>query len=198
LEERNVLEHDSPTHESIDLVLTSPPYGDSRTTVAYGQFSRLSLRWLGFEENVDRTSLGNTPKLIASGLPSPLLYECLQNIRARDEKRAREVFSFYKDLFDSIRAIGEKVRVNGYVCFVVGNRTVKSEELPTDKISADFFESIGFEHQETLVREISSKRMPAENAPSNIRGEKGLTMRFEYIVILKKKTSGLKRSQAMQ
>jgi hypothetical protein len=39
-----------------DLILTSPPYGDSRTTVAYGQFSRLSNQWLDFE-NV--TSLDN-------------------------------------------------------------------------------------------------------------------------------------------
>ena len=30
--------------ESIDLVITSPPYGDSRTTVAYGEYSRLSLQ----------------------------------------------------------------------------------------------------------------------------------------------------------
>lgn len=28
--------------DSIDLVITSPPYGDSRTTVAYGEYSRLS------------------------------------------------------------------------------------------------------------------------------------------------------------
>jgi site-specific DNA-methyltransferase (cytosine-N4-specific) len=187
LEKRNVLEADSPLDESIDLVVTSPPYGDSRTTVAYGQFSRLSLRWLGFEESVDRTSLGNSPKLIAFDLPSPLLYECLQRIGEKDEKRAREVFSFYRDLFDCIQVIEKKVKANGYVCFVVGNRTVKGEELPTDKISADFFEYSGFEHRETLVREISSKRMPAENAPSNIRGEKGLTMRYEYIVILKKR-----------
>ncbi len=27
------------------IVITSPPYGDSRTTVAYGQFSRLSNQW---------------------------------------------------------------------------------------------------------------------------------------------------------
>lgn len=32
-----------------DLMITSPPYGDSRTTVAYGQFSRLSLQWLDLE-----------------------------------------------------------------------------------------------------------------------------------------------------
>ena len=31
---------------SVDLIVTSPPYGDSRTTVAYGQFSRLGLQWL--------------------------------------------------------------------------------------------------------------------------------------------------------
>lgn len=32
-------------NKSIDLVITSPPYGDSKTTVAYGEFSKLSLQW---------------------------------------------------------------------------------------------------------------------------------------------------------
>lgn len=84
--------------------------------------------------------------------------------------------------------MAKKVKTNGYICFVVGNRRVKNEELPTDKISADFFESIGFQHQKTIIRAISNKRMPIENAPSNIRGEKDFTMRYEYIVILKKKS----------
>ncbi|MEY4768201.1 MAG: hypothetical protein RL637_840, partial [Pseudomonadota bacterium] len=34
--------------EFYDVVLTSPPYGDSKTTVAYGQFSCFSNEWLGF------------------------------------------------------------------------------------------------------------------------------------------------------
>ena len=34
---------------SVDIVVTSPPYGDSRTTVAYGQFSRWANEWFGFE-----------------------------------------------------------------------------------------------------------------------------------------------------
>jgi DNA modification methylase len=33
-------------NNSIDLVVTSPPYGDSKTTVAYGEFSKLSLQWM--------------------------------------------------------------------------------------------------------------------------------------------------------
>ncbi|MGG0753392.1 DNA methyltransferase [Brevibacillus laterosporus] len=32
--------------KKVDFILTSPPYGDSRSTVAYGQFSRLSLQWM--------------------------------------------------------------------------------------------------------------------------------------------------------
>ena len=35
---------------SVDLLVTSPPYGDSKTTVAYGQFSRLALQWLDYDK----------------------------------------------------------------------------------------------------------------------------------------------------
>ena len=147
LEERNIIDGIPLEDNSVDLVITSPPYGDSKTTVAYGQFSRLSLRWLGLEENVDRTSLGAKPKDINLGLPSDLLYKYIEKIADKDEKRAKEVFSFYADLYTSIQIIAKKVREKGFVCFVVGNRKVKGLELPTDKISADFFESQGFEHQ---------------------------------------------------
>lgn len=33
----------------VDTILTSPPYGDSKTTVAYGQFSTFINEWLGME-----------------------------------------------------------------------------------------------------------------------------------------------------
>ncbi|MCG8603865.1 site-specific DNA-methyltransferase [bacterium] len=181
----NIL-HSDLKNGFVDLVITSPPYGDSRTTVAYGQFSRLSLRWLGLEEVVDRTSLGSKAQEITPHLPSPLLYEYLEKISAKDVKRAKEVFSFYNDLVASVQLLAKAVKTGGRVCFVVGNRTVKGEQLPTDKISADFFESVGFQHKQTFVRAISNKRMPTENSPSNTKGIKDSTMRFEYIVMLQK------------
>jgi site-specific DNA-methyltransferase (cytosine-N4-specific) len=64
---------------------------------------------------------------------------------------------------------------------------MKNLRLPGNKISADFFEHQGFKHQKTIVRAISNKRMPRENAPSNIKGRKDFTMRYEYIVILRKR-----------
>ena len=32
--------------DSVDLICTSPPYGDNHTTVTYGQFSILPLLWI--------------------------------------------------------------------------------------------------------------------------------------------------------
>ncbi len=186
VEERNVIGGIPVEDGSVDLVVTSPPYGDSRTTVAYGQFSRLSLRWLGLEENVDRTSLGSKARDISRDLPSGVLYDFVARIADKNEKRAREVFSFYFDLYRTVEIIARKVKSGGYVCFIVGNRRVKGIELPTDKISADFFESNGFRHIGASVRAISNKRMPAQNSPSNVAGQKDLTMRHEYIVVLRR------------
>lgn len=76
IEERNILNGIPFDDGSIDLVITSQSYGDSRATVAYGQFSRLSLRGLGLEENVDRTSLGAKSMEISNDLPFDLLYKC--------------------------------------------------------------------------------------------------------------------------
>lgn len=61
---KNILDLDEVENETVDLILTSPPYGDARTTVAYGQFSRLSLQWLNlWEYDVDKESLGGKKKL---------------------------------------------------------------------------------------------------------------------------------------
>ena len=172
--------------ESIDLVITSPPYGDSKTTVAYDQFSKLSLKWLGLYDNFEKFQLGYKLKNIDLDLPSEELYKCLYEIEKKDKKRAKEVYSFYYDLYFAIKQISKKVKTGGHVIFVVGNRTVKGIELPTDKICADFFKQYDFIHEITLVRQISNKRMPVQTSPTNIKGQKASTMKYEYIVILKK------------
>ncbi len=184
-----------PFSEKVDLVITSPPYGDSRTTVAYGDFFSFSLEWMrGLidvpEVNIDRRSLGGvvaneTDNLQA--LPSfPTLRGTLFSIAKKDKKRAMEVASFYHDLFKSVFNIGSQVSEGGTVCFVVGNRTVKGTIVPMDEIVKEMFEYLGFKHMETRVRRITNKRMPSKNSPSNVRGKVGNTMHEEYIVIFRK------------
>lgn len=176
---------------AVDTVVTSPPYGDSKTTVAYGQFSRLSLQWLGFNGeylDTDNRSLGGRldTNNLHLGYSSPNLRYALDVISRIDNKRAREVMAFYIDLNKCFIELGSVVKKGGSLCMVVGNRTVKGIQLPTDEIVADFGEATGFRHIETIIRKIPNKRMPSKNSPTNKTGELGSTMTKEYIVIMEK------------
>jgi tRNA G10 N-methylase Trm11 len=174
--------------ESIDIVVTSPPYGDSGTTVAYGQYSRLSAAWLELEEpdKIDRKLMGGKTVKEVSSFPSESLNRAIENIRMSDEKRAREVASFYVDLHASISSVAKVIKQNGYACYVVGNRKVKGVVLPTDIAVKNFFENYGFEYVNTFMRSIPNKRMPSRNSPTNATGVLDDTMTQEYIVIMRR------------
>ena len=184
--------HTSLKSNSVDLIVTSPPYGDSKTTVAYGQFSRLSLEFLGYEETyvrkIDSVSLGGKKaKDFSLELESPTLHNEIAEISKVDEKRALEVISFYQDFTQCVKEIDRVMKIGGYVCLVVGNRTVKKIKLSTDIIIVEQFLSLGnYEHERTIIRNIPSKRMPKANSPTNVKGETISTMNEEYIIILKK------------
>lgn len=181
--------------ESFDVMVTSPPYGDSRTTVAYGQFSRLSLQWLNLpaEETtptpnkLDQAMLGGqAAKALAYELPSPVLQAALEAIAAVDSNRARDVLSFYQDLDVTLREIARVMRPGGYQCWVVGNRTVKKVQLLTDQIITELSKRYGLVPVVDFTRVIPMKRMPKENSPTNQVGAKVATMNGEQIFILRK------------
>jgi hypothetical protein len=172
---------------TFDVVLTSPPYGDSRTTVAYGQFSTLSNEWIGIDyaRKIDGMLMGGvkSKELYTNGL----MADYISDVSKEDNKRALEVSSFYDDLEISIKNIASSIKKGGKSMYVVGNRTVKSIQLPTDQFIAEKFEENGFRHLTTYERALSSKAMPSKNSPSNKTGKTLNTMLFEYIVVCEKK-----------
>ncbi len=183
-------------NESIDLVITSPPYGDSRTTVAYGEYSRLSLQWLGIDNLSEKEIMGIDKSLMGGAkfrngfeytIPSQSLRESLFRIKDKDLERAGDVYSFYNDLEKSIKAISEKTKTGGYQFWVVGNRTVKGELLKTDVIITEIADNYNLEHVYTIGRNIINKVMPSLNSPTNESGVKAGTMTNEHIVVLRKR-----------
>lgn len=178
---------------SIDCIITSPPYGDSRTTVAYGQFSRLSAQWIDIFDDPNKASGvdnellgGQSTKQLNNPLKSKYLSEALSKIATKDEKRAREVLSFNIGLNDCMKQAHKILKNNSYFCLVIGNRQVKQVRIPTDFIIAELGENLGFICEDIIVRNIPGKRMPAKNSPTNVVGELEETMNKESIVILRK------------
>lgn len=172
---------------SVDIVITSPPYGDSGTTVAYGQFSTLSNEWLGIEDarKLDKKLMGGkTTDIEKTGFEQ--LDEIIKTIEAERPKRAREIWSFYRDYKRSMENVSKTIKKNGICAYVVGNRRVSDIELPTDEFTRFVFEQNGFKHIETIVRNIPNKRQPKKTSPTNQTGKTVSTMTHEYIVIMKK------------
>lgn len=181
--------------EAYDLIITSPPYGDSRTTVAYGEYSRLSLQWLDLFDlsekeimSVDRTLMGG--QKYRNGfeytVKSDILRGILDRIKDLDLERAGDVFSFYNDLEQSIATISIKTKKDGYQFWVVANRTVKGEVIPTDKIIEEIAQNYGLQYVYTIDRNIVNKVMPSANSPTNEVGKTASTMTVEHIVVLRK------------
>ncbi|MDR2125961.1 MAG: DNA methyltransferase [Prevotellaceae bacterium] len=175
-----------PQDDFFDIVLTSPPYGDSRTTVAYGQFSTLSNEWLGinYARKIDGMLMGGVkPK---ENITNGIIADYISTISKTDNKRALEVSAFYNDLDSSISKVSRSVRKGGKSIYIVGNRTVKNVQLPTDQFIAEKFTENGFLHLITYERALSNKSMPCRNSPTNKAGKTVATMLWEYIVVCEK------------
>lgn len=175
-----------------DVVISSPPYGDSRTTVAYGQFSSFGLDWIsGLGEvrktaNIDSAGLGRQSELDTALRDFGILSELIESISRLDSKRAKEVLHFFNGYYKALRNTVERLRNGGTICLVVGNRRVKGIQVPLDQITAAFLDSMGMTFNTILARTIHNKVMPSRNSPINVRGITSETMSKEFIVIFNK------------
>ncbi len=175
------------------MVITSPPYGDSRTTVAYGEYSSFGLEWTSdlnsfgqIDYKIDQESIGKVGEINPNIQNSEILQNTLEKIKLNNDKRAKDVLHFFNGYLNALKNVVKNLNENGRVCFVVGNRTVGGVQIPMDQITADFFAMLGLNFKNIFVRDILNKVMPLKNSPTNKSGVTKKTMLNEYIVIFRK------------
>ncbi|OYR42892.1 adenine-specific DNA methylase [Halorubrum sp. Eb13] len=188
---------DSRTAEDIktnsaDIVITSPPYGDHGTTVAYGQFSQdpAIVAWgRGYDEmrEVDKEGLGGKNRklepLDTLEELSPALAATLETLREK-EGRAEDAMEFFRDYYAVMEQVARVTKPGNPVAWVVANRTMSRVNIPTHLITKELCQHLGFEHQYMLAREIPNKTLPWSNAPENVSGVTGDLMAKENIVVM--------------
>lgn len=190
---------------SIDLIVTSPPYGDNKTTVTYGQYSTLPLYWINNDEinsefdkslldtfsAIDSASLGG--KVYAKSvveksdlltLSSSLEYFYNLMISRNREDKGRKVVSFIIDFYDVMKQLEQVLKSDGYMVFVVGNRRVDDELVPFDAIIQELLSS-SFSVITEFDRLIKNKKMASKI--SRVGSSAVRSMDTETILIFKKK-----------
>lgn len=177
--------------DSADIVITSPPYGDHQTTVAYGQFSQdpaIVAGEYGYDEmkDVDKTGLGGSYSLEPLDELeqwSDALAATLDTLREEDG-RAVDALDFFTDYYAVMEQVARVLKPGQPIVWVVANRTMSRVNIPTHLITKELCEHLGFEHQQMLAREIPTKTLPWENAPENTPGVTGELMANENLVVM--------------
>jgi len=167
--------------DSIDLIVTSPPYGEESHTMSYSRFSKLSLLWMGMSATqVNRYTMntlgGKTThyRLISSALDSTY-----KKIAEKNVERAKEVFSFFNDYGRCLQNLFRVLRNDSYACIVIGDRSASGVPVSNEILTRELAEIAGFKHETTYQRDIPKKVLPR-------RDYKVELINKENIIILKK------------
>lgn len=162
------------TSRKASLIMTSPPYGDSGTTVAYGQYSSFALEWLKFTSKTDRR-IDNLPPSDSYRKnqcleDSSLLRNVYSEILDKDSQRAETVLEFFGGLNEVFTNFANVLLPGGKCCVVVGNRRVRGVEVPTDRIITELVSKVGYELRDKHTRTVLHKVIPFATKPWNSQG----------------------------
>ncbi|WP_343209392.1 hypothetical protein [Anaerolentibacter hominis] len=189
---------------SVDLVITSPPYGDNATTITYGQYSVLPLRWIPLVDihelvsketvssltRIDRDSLGgiNYPieDILQSGILniSVELNKFVQSLLVEGKiDKARKVASFISDFSDVVKNLEPIIKPGKLLVVTVGNRHVNKMEFPLHLVLKELADYYGMDMKYDFRRNIIKNKNYVD---TSIQGFK--TINKETIMILQKRS----------
>ena len=171
------------TRKKFNMLVTSPPYGDNKTTVTYGQFSYLPLQWIpaddiddniGIEylktiQEIDSKSLGGQVRGNIKDIEeiifekSPTLKKFVTQFKDIERKKVEKVTRFIYELDCSIEKILPRMEPKSFFVWTIGNRNVNKKVVRNDLILIELFSKNKIELFTDLERDILGKRMPGRN-----------------------------------
>lgn len=183
---------DTIMDNSIDIICTSPPYGDNSTTVTYGQFSSLALRWILRDDldnfvnevdynysSIDKLSLGGKKRVLTLNLKCVDLY-----LNSLSESKKQKVINFVADYVTIFSKLATKIKTGGYIILTVGNRKVDNKLFPFVDVNDELAKLNGFVKVTEKRRDILNKRIAKKI--SKVDSNSVESMSEEYILIYKR------------
>lgn len=194
---KNILDKRASNSVEADIVITSPPYGDNRTTIPYGQYSYLPLKWIPLydiaptlsDSLIDNTHATDTASLGGSAVRalSRGIEECgnyasyqktIKQLSGSQDGQKRFA-SFAADLKKSVDVLSAATAASGFHIWTVGERRIAGKQIPMAALIQEMLEAKNITHVHSASRRILSKRMAARNTLSD-------TMDAEQIIIARK------------
>lgn len=184
------------SRESIDGIITSPPYGIE--SLSYFRTHLLSFRCLSPFLNYDPYS--ENEKSIGSEFLSENNGENVGSHAAKRSKSFQEFFDSIETLesskyakrrdgmkrfFDDMSTLADRfsnwLRPGGRIAFVVGNKKLGEEVIPTEKIITELFDSFGLRSDEIIEH-----KLKWNNSNSEVPWQEKI-IQNEYVMLFTKR-----------
>ena len=150
--------------DSIDLVITSPPYGSAQK---YVRSMSLSLNWLGLASpqqlvDIERKTIGreHLPQYAAAEKRpkfSRSFETFLEKVEEVHPLRARINRTYLSELRSSLNEISRVLAFGGHAVIIIGNNTVCGHTMATDKFIAECLGEFGMSLELHLTDSIKSR-----------------------------------------
>lgn len=166
-------------NESVDCVITSPPYLNA---IDYLRGHRMSLVWLGYPAAQIRTIRGSSigaERVLAAQVHDPVDY--ISGPRG-DNAPARIVgwaTRYVKDARQVAAQVQRVLRPGGDVVMVVGNSTLRGFQIDNAQIFADALEDVGLAVEAMTEREIPTR---SRYLPTSAGSALASRMRVEVVI----------------
>ncbi len=171
---------------SVDLIVTSPPYASN--AIDYMRAHKFSLVWMWYSVE----ELGNKRKEYIGGdatsnitfetLP-PKTSDLLEQISVKDKKKGLVVHRYYSEMTRVLKDTFRVLKSGKAALFVVGSSIIRGVDTETHLCLSEIGETIGFEVPKIGVRNLDrNRRMLPAGAKVNKASQIQQRMHKEYVI----------------
>jgi DNA modification methylase len=177
---------------SINLVITSPPYV---TSYEYAELHQISTLWFGYADDmkdIKENFVGTSSrKDLSNDFKSKIAEKIIAELSKKDKSLAKHSSNYFSDLEKSYKEIYRVLKPSGVACIILGNTEYKSVKIKNVEASIEILNNIGFKQLKIIKRKLSSKTFtPYRDKEGKFTNSKEAANKkiynYEYILIFKK------------
>ena len=173
--------------ESIDAVVTSPPYINA---IDYLRGHKLALVWLGYASKDIRQlksqgiGAASQRRLKAIHRASEIVQKASVVCTSPDVERT--VNRYVLDMLACLRQTNRVLRPGGYAVYVVSNSSLRGNEVDTARITTEVAEEAGLSLEDRYVRDIPRQHRYLPPPQSTGNSQLAARMRTETVLFFRK------------
>jgi DNA modification methylase len=175
------------------LIVTSPPYV---TSYEYADLHQLPSLWFGKMKDINefrKSFIGSVFKTETNqvDLNSATAEKIIEELKGK--KKAKEIRKYYFEMHDCFMEMKRVLKTNGKACIVIGDTHYRNTDILNHTVFIEQMISLGFEIEDLILREVTSKMLPSYRDPKSGRFARTTSKNIklvhpkEYIIIAKKK-----------